>query len=218
MRKIKTLAVILLLFISCNKKDKINHYLNKVVTQKELLDNGFYKYSSVYTPDEDDKINGGFKYVIKFDMYSNVKPVKNEEGKLCPTQLWHFYRKDSIKEKRNRDYLKNKLNNRIITYLFRNDTLLYKDIIVDSIDKSRKDIADFTSIDKIIKYYKSLKISIKPKIKNKETGEMYSNRFIINNYETRFYKENNFYEMFTDYKGDNYHAVLDHLYDGYYCF
>jgi len=216
-RKITSLTFIIVLFISCNKKNKINHYLNKVVTQKELLDNGFYKYSSVYIPNEDDKIDGYFKSVTKFDMYSNVKPEKNEGGQLCPTQLWHFYREDSIKEKKNRGYLKNKLNNRIITYFFRNDTLLYKDIIVDPIDKSQKDIADFTSKDKIIKYYTRFKTSIKSEIKNKKTGEMYSNRFLINNYNTRFYMDNHSYEMFVDYKEDNFHDVLDHLYNGTNC-
>lgn len=217
MRKITSLTLIIVLFISCNKKNKINHYLNKVVTQKELLDNGFYKYSSVYIPNEEDKIDDYFKSVTKFDMYSNVKPEKNEGGQLCPTQLWHFYIEDSIKEKKNRDYLKNKLNNRIITYFFRNDTLLYKDIIVDLIDKSQKDIADFTNKDKIIKYYNGVKTLIKSQIKNKKTGEMYSNRFLINNYNTRFYMDNHSYEMFVDYKEDNFHDVLDRLYSGTNC-
>ncbi|WP_133524201.1 hypothetical protein [Flavobacterium sp. 245] len=217
MRKITSLILIIVLFISCNKKNKINHYLNKVVTQKELLDNGFYKYSFVYIPNEEDKIDVYFKSVTKFEMYSNVKPEKNEGGQLCPIQLWHFYIEDSIKEKKNRDYLKNKLNNRIITYFFRNDTLLYKDIIVDPIDESQKDIADFTSRDKIIKYYNGVKTSIKSQIKNKKTGEMYSNRFLINNYNTRFYMDNHSYEMFVDYKEDNFHDVLDRLYGGTYC-
>lgn len=209
---------LVLIFISCTKKDRINHYLTKPVTQEELINNGFYKYSSTYVPDDEYKIENNTTSVIKFNMYSNVKPKKNDEDQLCPTQLWHFYREDSIKEKKNKDYLKNKLNDRIITYLFRNDTLIYKDIIVFSIDKSRKEIVDFTSLDKIISYYHGLKISINPQIKNKETGEIYSNRFTIDNYKTRFYTENNSYEMFVDYKGDNYHAVLDHLYTGTYCY
>jgi len=213
-----TILVLILVFISCSKKDKINHYLVKPITQEELLDNGFYKYSySTLYDSNGNTMTDTTKFLVKYDMYSNVKPIKNDENQLCPTQLWHFYHEDSIIKKRNKNYLKNKLNDRIITYFFRNDTLLYKDIIVNSIDKSRKEIADFTSLDKVIRYYEDLKISIKPQIKNKETGEVYSNRFIIDNYKTRFYTEDNFYEMFVDYKGDNYHAVLDHLYGGTYC-
>lgn len=215
--KIITTFILAFVFISCYKKEQINHYLVNPITQQELVSNGFYRYSSIYLPENQGKINSDSASVIKFDMYSNVKPIKNDENQLCPTQLWHFYHEDSIIKKRNKNYLKNKLNDRIITYFFRNDTLLYKDIIVNSIDKSRKEIADFTSLDKVIRYYESLKISIKPQIKNKETGEVYSNRFIIDNYKTRFYTEDNFYEMFVDYKGDNYHAILDHLYGGTYC-
>lgn len=33
------------MLISCSKKDKLNHYLTKPVTQEELINNGFYKYS-----------------------------------------------------------------------------------------------------------------------------------------------------------------------------
>jgi hypothetical protein len=47
--------LIALHLISCQKTDKINHYLNKPITQKELIDNGFYKYS--YSTVYDDKGN-----------------------------------------------------------------------------------------------------------------------------------------------------------------
>lgn len=64
-------------------------------------------------------------------MYSNVKPEISKEGKVCPTQqLWNFDYEDSIKKKKNIYYLKEKLDNTIITYLFRNDSLFYKEINV----------------------------------------------------------------------------------------
>lgn len=216
-----------ILFVSCTKKDTINHYLPKPITQKELIDNGFYKYSFIDTirsgNEYEDNIDDTIKSIIKYNMYSNVKPEKNDKKQLRPTQLWHFFREDSIKKKINLDYLKNKLNDRIITYLFRNDTLMYKDIIVFSLDKSRKEIAYFTSMDEIIKYYDSLKISIKPQqIKNKITGEVHSNRFMLDNYETQFYIGNSFdiknnsYDIFINYKERNYQDVLENLYGNHF--
>ncbi|WP_289662013.1 hypothetical protein [Flavobacterium panacagri] len=228
MKIVASLSIILLLF-SCNKKDTINHYLPKPITQKELIDNGFYKYTSIDTirsgNEYEENIDDTIKSIIKYNMYSNVKPEENDKKQLRPTQLWHFFREDSIKKKTNLDYLKNKLNDRIITYLFRNDTLMYKDIIVFSLDKSRKEIANFTSMDEIIKYYDSLKISIKPQqIKNEQTGKIHSNRFMLDNYETQFYVGNSFdiknnsYDIFINYKERNYHDVLENLYGNYfYC-
>lgn len=41
----KIILLLLLSFLSCAKKDRINHYLPKPVTPKELMHNGFYRYN-----------------------------------------------------------------------------------------------------------------------------------------------------------------------------
>lgn len=69
------------------------------ITQEQLVNNGFYKYSSQYLPEIHEKVNNDTTSAIKFELYSNVKPEKNDENQLCPTQLWHFNREDSIKKK-----------------------------------------------------------------------------------------------------------------------
>ncbi|MEA9412501.1 hypothetical protein [Flavobacterium sp. PL02] len=212
------LLIILLSLFSCRKRDTINHYLTKPVTQQELIDNGFYKYSYTYTIDDKDKVDDTIRSIVKYDMYSNVKSERNKEGKLCPTQLWNFYNEDSIKEKKNAYYLKNKLDSRVITYLFRNDSLFYKNIHVEVFDNKHKEIVDFTSRGKIIKYYDSLKISIKPVIKNSKTGEIYPGQFMIDNYKTRFYfsEKEKYYEMFTNYlTNSTYYNVREYWYSGH---
>ena len=81
--------LILILFISlfsCSKSDNINHYLNKNLTEKELLDNGFYKYQTiVFEGLIDDKKDSNLsseptvpsKFIqVTIDVFSNVMPKK----------------------------------------------------------------------------------------------------------------------------------------------
>ncbi|MCV9928758.1 hypothetical protein OIU83_13895 [Flavobacterium sp. LS1R49] len=218
MKNIIILLITILSLFSCGKRDTINHYLTKPVTQQELAENGFYKYSYTYIIDDEDKVDDTIKSIVKYDMYSNVKPERNKEGKLCPTQLWNFYREDSIKAIKNTNYLKNKLNSRVITYLFRNDSLFYKNIEVPSFDNKHNEIVDFTSREKIIKYYDSLKISIKPVIKNSKTGEIYTGQFMIDTHKTRFYfsEKEKYYEMFTNYlTNSTYYNIREYWYSGH---
>lgn len=202
--------------ISCHNKDTINHYLTKPITQHELESNGFYKYSYLVIRDDQDKVDDTIRCNVKYDMYSNVKPEINTEGKLYPTQLWNFFRKDSIKKKRNTDYLKNDLNNRIITYVFINDTISYKSIIVRSLDQTARGIADLTTEEKIIKYYDSLKISIKPFFEKNISTEKYTTLFMIDNYRTIIYYNDKdpSYELFTNYKNNYNYNVLEDWYTG----
>lgn len=189
------------MLISCNKKETINHFLTKPIKQKELEGNGFYKYSYTVTMDDKDKIDDTIRCITKYDMYSNVKPERDENGDLYPTKLWNLYSEDSIKNKKNLDYLKNELENKIITYLFRNDSLFYKDISVENFDKTKKELPNLTSRETIINYYKEIKISIEPIKKDAKEGEKYATQFIIDGYITRFFysnQEDNF-EMFTNY-------------------
>jgi hypothetical protein len=218
MKNISILSIIVFSFFSCGKRDTINHYLTQPITQQELVENGFYKYSYIYIIDDEDKVDDTIKSIVKYDMYSNVKPERNKEGKLCPTQIWNIYSEDSIKAIKNAHYLKKKLNSRVITYLFRNDSLFYKNIEVPSFDNKHKEIVDFTSREKIIKYYDSLKISIKPVIKNSKTGEIYTGQFMIDNYKTRFYfsEKEKYYEMFTNYlTNSTYYNIREYWYSGH---
>lgn len=89
-----------LIAFSCNKKDTINHFLTKPITQQDLIKNVFYKYSYTATLDNKDNVDDTIRSVARYDMYSNVKPEVNNEGKLCPTQLWNFDYEDSIKKKK----------------------------------------------------------------------------------------------------------------------
>ncbi|MBF4516682.1 hypothetical protein IRZ71_10015 [Flavobacterium sp. ANB] len=202
--------------ISCHNTDTINHYLTKPINPQVLESNGFYKYSYLVILDDQDKVDDTIRCNVKYDMYSNVKPEKNAEGKLYPTQLWNFFRKDSIKKKRNIDYLKNDLNNRIITYVFINNTLSYKSIIIKSLDKTTKRIADLTTKEKIIKYYDSLKISIKPFFEKNISTEKYTTLFMIDNYRTIIYynDKDSSYEMFTNYKNNYNYNILEDWYGG----
>lgn len=80
----KNLAILLnmFLFISCHKEDTINHFLTKPVTQEELELNGFYKYSYEIIIDDKDKVDDTIRSVIKYDMYSNVKPKKKKKMEI----------------------------------------------------------------------------------------------------------------------------------------
>lgn len=211
MKIIISSLLIILTFISCHKADKINHYLTKKITTNELIENGFYKYS--YNDTIDDNIN----HVIKYDMYSNVKPEKNEEEEICPTQLVRFSNLDSVQQSKRINYRKKALNDRIITYVFRNNSLFYKNIVVYSINRSPKTIADFTSKAKIIKYYNDLNIPIKPIFINNSVREEYPKRFLIDGYRTFIdYSDKGYYEMSVNYVNDfTYRDILEDWYSGH---
>ncbi|PIF71490.1 hypothetical protein CLU99_2263 [Flavobacterium sp. 2] len=208
----------IILFGSCRKADKINHYLPSKVTAKELIKNGFYKYSYTDTIEDRDKIDDTIKHIVRYDMYSNVKPEKNNSGEIYPMQLGHFYREDSIKKKKNIEYRKSHLNNRIITYVFRNNLLFYKSLIAYSIDRSQKNTAELTSKEKIISYYKTLNIPIKPIYKTDSLRDKYPRRFLIGNYKTFIdysSDEQEYHELFVNYiNGDIYGNILDDWYSG----
>lgn len=213
--KIK-MFLLIALFVACQKKDKINHYINEKVTQQDLIKNGFYRYS--YSTMYDDKGNkrDTTKFLVKYDMYSNVKPERNEKGEICPTQLLKYTNLDSTQKAIHNNYLKKDLNNRIITYLFRNDTLFYKNIVVYSLDKSRREIVDLTNKEKIVKYYDSVKVPIKPLLES--NNSMNTSMFLIGNYKTRIYYSQNekSYDIFVNYvNGAIYRNILDNWYCGY---
>ncbi|MCV9928759.1 hypothetical protein OIU83_13900 [Flavobacterium sp. LS1R49] len=98
MKNIILLITILSLF-SCRKRDTINHYLTKPITQKELAENGFYKYSYTDTIDNKDKIKDTIRLIVRYDMYSNVKPERNKNGKLYPMSFFGDKNEDSFKLK-----------------------------------------------------------------------------------------------------------------------
>ncbi|KIO50737.1 hypothetical protein [Flavobacterium hibernum] len=217
MKIILLLLISPLLFNSCQKIDRINYYTNELVTQKELAENGFYKYSySTFYDYSGNKVIDT-KFQVKYDMYSNVKPQKNEEGEICPSQLGSLFKLDSLKKKEMKDYLKNNLNNRIITYLFRNDTLFYKSIIVLTSDTPQKQIADLTSKEKITKYYNNLKIPVRIIIEDNLSSKEHPTLFIINKYKTsiQYSEKDKSYELFTNYLNDSiYYDILDTWYYG----
>lgn len=215
----KTITCLLLTtsFICCNKTDKINHYITKKITAKELIENGFYKYSYTDTIDDEDQVNDTIKHIIKYDMYSNVKPEKNEDGEICPMQLVKLGNLDSAQQNKRINYRKKVLNDRIITCVFRNDSLFYKNIVVYSFNRSQNKIADFTSKEKIIKYYDSLKIPIKQIINNNSINEEYPKRFLIDNYKTFIdYSDKGFYEISINYVNNfTYRDILEDWYAGH---
>lgn len=242
------MRIIIILFIitlvSCGRREKINHYLPAPITQQELLDNGFYRYSYVDTINKEDlykytsnytyaythtridsigngdRIHNSVKLLIRRDIYSNVKPEKNEKGQICPTHLSNFYGTDTIKREANMRYLKDDLKNRIITYLFINDSLEYKSIIVEDFDKKDKEITDFTTKKKIICYYDSLKIPIKPLLVKDISTKEHPTVFLIGNLKTRIRysdKKHPFYECSINYiNNDNYtiHNIIGTYYSG----
>jgi hypothetical protein len=216
MKNITILLITVLSLFSCGKQDTINHYLIKPITQKELIDNGFYKYSYTDTIDNKDKIKDTVRLIIRYDMYSNVKPEKNEDKEIYPTQLVRFSNLDTVQQNKRISYRKKELNDRIITYVFRNNVLFYKDIIVYSVDKSQKKIADFTSKEKIIKYYRSIKIPIEPIFDDRKNKE-YPRCFLIDNYRVHidYSEKEQFYEFFINYINDDfYRNTIEDCYSG----
>ncbi|MBS7231183.1 hypothetical protein KHA90_09105 [Flavobacterium psychroterrae] len=138
--KVSILILVVIFFNSCSKKDKINHYLNKKVTELELSENGFYKYSFTYTyeneEDEKDSLNGK---VYKYVLYSNVKPQKQDNGRLYPAPLFKSSRNlDKTQRAEKLRYINDDLDNRIISYLFINDNLNFKIIYVYSLNIKTK--------------------------------------------------------------------------------
>lgn len=214
--KILTILFVTIGFISCGKKDTINHFLTKPITHEELIENGFYKYSYTVILDDRSQVNDTKKSKVRYDMYSNVKPETNKEGKLCPTQLWNFFNEDSIKKRKNTDYLKEQLDNRIITYLFRNDLLFYKEINVISFKNQSKEIPDLTSKEKIIKYYNNYKIKVQPLYEQNSTKD-YTTIYMVDNYKTIIYysdKESS-YRIFINYlNNSSYYDIRDSWYSG----
>jgi hypothetical protein len=220
MKKTPSSFGLLILFVfsimSCGKRDKINHYLPDPITQQELSDNGFYKYS--YTDTIDDVKNKSTnRYITKYKMYSNVRP-ENKDNPFYPMQLVRFYKSDSVKNKQSIQYIKNQLNNRIITYLFRNDSLFYKNVVVFPHDQEIEEIADLSSEEKIKKYYSDLKIPISIIIEGNRSKKSYPTLFRINNYKTSIYHstEDKSYKLFVNYINENnfYRNILEHYYLG----
>lgn len=216
MKNIAALIVVIT-FISCQKKDTINHFLTKPITKQDLEKNGFYKYSYIATSDDHDKIDDTIKSISKYDMYSNVKPEMNKEGKLCPTQLWNFFNKDSIQKKKSIQYLKEELDNKIITYLFRNDSLFYKEINVVFLKSQNKNTPDLTSKEKIIKYYNNITVPIKPLYEQNSTKK-YTTIYSIDNRKTIIYysDKNSSYRLFTNYLNNStYYDIREFWYSGH---
>ncbi|WP_289662017.1 hypothetical protein [Flavobacterium panacagri] len=215
MKIVTSLSIVLLLFC-CNKKDTVNHYLPKPITQKDLIKNGFYKYSYIATLDDEDNVDDTIKSIARYDMYSNVKPKINNEEKRCPTQLWKFDKEDSIKKKKNINYLKEELDNTIITYLFRNDSLFYKEINVIFFNNQNKNIPDLTSKEKTLKYYHNINIPIEPLYELSSTKN-YPTRYMIDNYKSIIYYSDtdNCYRFFTNYLNNStYYDIREYWYSG----
>lgn len=180
------LLIALISLISCTKSDKINHYLNEILTEQELLDNGFYKYQTIVFEGIDDTKDTDLsseptvstKYnQVKIDVFSNVMPRKVDGILKGPVTIF-------------KDIPENNINGKIITYFFRNKKLYYKSIMTNPkyIDKEKE---LFKTKDDIKKYYTNLKISYKEvpleKLRNHYDSIGLRAKFIINNYESYFY-------------------------------
>lgn len=205
-----------MLLISCSKKDAINHYLNKKVTEKELVDNGFYKYSvNITYQNEEDSKDPLIGKVFKNVLYSNLKPQMGKDGKFYPIP---FFSGNNTKE--NSDYVTKELDDRIISYFFVNNILEYKSIFVYEVNKNKKHIADFRTKENIIKYYDSLKIPFKPIVEGKISTTSRTSLFLINNLKTRinYGREKNdiAYDMLTNYVDDKmpYWFIMKDWYSG----
>ncbi|PBI90984.1 hypothetical protein BSF41_16900 [Flavobacterium sp. ACN2] len=197
--KITITALIMSLISYILNTNEINHYLPQKITSNELLENGFYKYSFTeeVNNDEDEyrKIPRVFK---KYEVYSNIKP-EIYKGKFRPMNVPSFINQDTVSTKKRQDYLRNELMNRTLMYVFRNDTLLYKNITVIR-PQSENNIADFTTSENIKRYYNDLKISIKPIIdKNQFSTVEHPTIYLINNYRTEIRYNYYGYDMITNY-------------------
>ncbi|EKT3967381.1 hypothetical protein NTJ12_002469 [Flavobacterium psychrophilum] len=102
--------ILLLIFVvSCSKKDKINHYLNKPVTESQLVENGFYKYSYTYTyendEDEKDRVTESWENVKNEILdyaynnpYTPTDNVSKTEGKVVVLMHERAFRKGLLDE------------------------------------------------------------------------------------------------------------------------
>jgi hypothetical protein len=195
--KTTSIIILILTMISCTKKDTINHYLNNTVTQKELLDNGFYKYSMTYLEGESrekyihdyEPTNPSHYDTVRVEVFSNIKPKKINGVPKGPLPIFN----DSCK-------IENR--NKIITYFFRNNSLEFKSIMNPICSDTKIKDSFKTQID-IKKYYDSLKISYKnvplERLRNHNDSIGLRVRFIINNFESYFYLTER-KEMITYYK------------------
>ncbi|EKT3967337.1 hypothetical protein NTJ12_002424, partial [Flavobacterium psychrophilum] len=109
-------VLLVITLTSCTKKDKINHYLNKKVTELELVKNGFYKYSYADTIRDEDNISGPIGTVFNYELYSNVKPQRQDDGKLYPFPIFGNRKLDKEKLEEKLNYVVNELDKRVITY------------------------------------------------------------------------------------------------------
>lgn len=200
MKKLIVLLLILFMY-SCVKNDNINHYSNQKVTKKELISNGFYRYSMTHLEGSSEK---KLKFIdsskedpnvpIKFDTiiieaYSNVKPQIINGIPKRPLPIFI-------------NTSENDTNGKIITYFFRNDTLEFKSIMMPIYARAnRKEI--FKTKTDIKKYYDSLKITNKEvpleRLRNHNDSMGLRVKFIINNYESYFYLSDR-NEMITYYR------------------
>lgn len=193
-----------MLCMSCTKSDKINHYLNKPITEAELVSNGFYKYTTTFRAEDDDSEGGLAGKTFKQVLYTNVKPQKQEDGKFYPVPIFKYNQKLDKEQLETRENYIKELNSRIVSYFFINDTLTYSSIHVFSMDLKVNGIADFRTKDKIIKYYDSLKIPIIPIIEGEKSTEKYTTLFMIDKFKTRIYYGRGLdisYDLLTNYVG-----------------
>ncbi|EKT3967443.1 hypothetical protein NTJ12_002532, partial [Flavobacterium psychrophilum] len=114
--KVLVFVLLAIALTSCIKEDKINHYLNKKVTEEQLIENGFYKYIYADTITEEDDINGPVGTIFRYELYSNVKPQRQDDGKLYPFPLFGNRKLDKEKLEEKLNYVVNELDKRVITY------------------------------------------------------------------------------------------------------
>ncbi|WP_289664968.1 hypothetical protein [Flavobacterium panacagri] len=150
-------------------------------------------------------------------MYTNVEP-ENKNGKRYPKQLVGFYKSDSIEEKKSVKYIGRKLDYRIITYMFRNDSLFFKNIVTYPNNIRSKEIADLSSQKKIVKYYTGLKIPIEIILEGKRSSRNYPTLFMIDGFKTSIYysEDDKSYDLFINYINDNfYRNIVEKCYSGH---
>lgn len=196
MKIIIPLFIIVLINSSCKPKI-INHYLTDKVTSQELVKNGFYKYSYTETINDDDNDGAVAKKNQKYYIYSNIKPEKDKEG-FRPMNVARFRNQDSIHTKESDDFLRDILQYRTLIYVFRNDTLLYKNINT-LYPQVKNKFEDFTTLKKIRKYCDSLKIPLRPIIDNEFSTEENPSLFLINDRKVLMFFNYYGYDMLINY-------------------
>ncbi|MCV9928761.1 hypothetical protein OIU83_13910 [Flavobacterium sp. LS1R49] len=90
MKNITILLITILSLFSCGKRDTINHYLTKPLTQQELAENGFYKYSYTYIIDDEDKVDDTIKSIVNNETEIDKFYSQAEDHKMLMT-LRHKY-------------------------------------------------------------------------------------------------------------------------------